>query len=149
MSKNRKHLTPEEVQEFKEMGVDLGENQDVYLHQQDSGWWKPITNDKGFIYEAKEHYSINDIIPAPNLQEVLEVLPKQFKTMGRQYVLWIDPFFGAIGYKKILCPDTNEDLYVEQEVGGEVQFEYTNLLIGAADLLRWVCKNHPETLKTK
>lgn len=127
--KNRTHLTPDEVQEFINLGVDFGtKTSDVWLHQLGEGWFsRTIPNDIGFISEAKECYHIDNILPAPNLQEVLEMLPQ-----------YID------GCLLDICKD---GVWIMEYIayGGSYHTD-SNALTCAVNLLRWVCKNHPETL---
>lgn len=73
------------------------------------------------------------LLPAPSLQEVLEVLPKQIKAKGGIYqTLHIERYSSlvewSIGY------------------GIEADFVEPNILDAAADLLRWICENYPELL---
>ncbi len=144
MEKQRTHLTPNEVQEFINLGVDFGETDSVWLHQAFEGWFhRPITNDEGIVGDAKESFHIDDILPAPSLPEVLEILPKHIVTSDNDY-----------GSEWNLHLYYDDGLWKAEYLGDFDFFLYdtvqSSLLVAVAHLLRWVCENHPETLtKTK
>lgn len=142
MEKQRTYLTPEEVQEFIKSGVDFGETSCNWLR------YIPVPNNEGFkcTFRLYLRDDIRDdtwddpnfeIIPAPNLQEVLNVLP----TSIENYDLVLDLRADFISYK-----DNDANIYLEEFRLRLYEGLQGCVIQGCVNLLRWVCKNYPETL---
>lgn len=142
MKKHRAHLTPEEVQEFHEMGVVFGETACVWCENKHG--YELQEAQEGYakidLYENIEDWDIKSITTAPNLQEVLEVLPKNIKMGDEDFMLNIlfAPHSWYFNYRSWLDNSECTD-YITDE----------NPLIAAVKQLRWLCNNHPETLTKK
>ncbi len=136
----RTYLTPEEVQEFINLGVDFGETADVWLLSTGSEVMMRYTRDEGeYLSKFPECYT--SLLPAPTLQEVLEVLPKDIELDGEEWTLAF-----------ALQPEYNNLWTVFYVILGGEKYHtesdqrHPNPLLAAIELLRWVCKNHPEKL---
>lgn len=152
MEKQRTYLTPEEVQEFIKSGVDFGETSCNWLR------YIPVPNNEGFkcTFRLYLREDIRDdtwddpnfeIIPAPNLQEVLDIIPNTLELPTG------DEAFPYAVVSFQLCETEDEECscftaYHHQawDFDDDTLHEDPNPLIATANLLRWVCKNYPETL---
>ncbi len=136
--KQRTHLTPDEVQEFINLGVDFGETTLVYelrlvdKVEQDYSWHLRVRTNT-LPKKGK-------ILPAPNLQEVFDVLPKYLQRKHSD---------DTEKYYLSLWRDSDDEwtlAYYIPYMGVMTSHIDDNLLECAIRLLRWVCKNHPQTL---
>ncbi len=140
-TKQQTHLPPEEVQYFIDKGVNFGETQCVW-HRLVFGYTKADWTLRPSFKHAKPILA-HDVIPAPNLQEVLDVLPggiyEELIPHGKQKfflnIYRLDGFW-YMEYCNNRIKIILENVYSLQ-----------NPLDCAIQLLRWVCKNHPDLVK--
>ncbi len=128
------HLTAEEVLQFTKFGINFGETGNEYVASKTIGvictpnLLGDIKYDKLVL---RNQFQTAFAIPAPNLQEVLNILPQKINSPFERKHLRIDNFINvwSIGYNIDLC------------------FESENLLDAAIELLTYICENFPEILK--
>lgn len=148
MEKKRTHLTPNEVQEFIDLGVDFGETE-MYWNISDCsecagvlpidiiiGEWgrlNPSQVDISLV-EGKDD-SADYCLPAPNLSEVLEVLDKVYRTKGSQWMWGLNPL-----HSKYVC---SIGMITASNC---IRGVGNTPLIAATIALRQLCSDHPETL---
>lgn len=161
---NQKHLTPEQVQELMNFGVEFEETACIWAES----IGHPLWDDNGEPYYIGDgchtlylrNSNDNDvwfeptILPAPNFQEVLEILPTSIKQRcltGEQevvsYILSIQRRFSisngsdsAFAMEYVYNPDDPFEMCTMR------CFSDTNPLIAAYDLLMWVINFYPESL---
>ncbi len=142
MGKQRTNLTPEEVQEFKPW-VEFKNTACVWLLRIDGKLlFIDRKNGEDVLMVANnygESATFQEMISAPNLQEVLEVLPKQILKDGNIYTY-------CFGYSHVATEPYVEYIELSKQ-NKSLHFEVYDDIIGAhLNMLRWVIENHPETL---
>ncbi len=131
---NRTHLTPEEVTEFIDLGVDFGETTIMWAIDEDN---------YAFLFPRVSHicrWKSWRMLPCPNLQEVLEVLPKYVEDDNLEWT-WAIAIQPENGFYTAFYVRPGDDIWLNKS---DQQSEY--IIEVAIGLLRWVCQNHPETL---
>ncbi len=134
--KQRTHLNPEEVQEFIDLGVDFGETTIMWAIDEDN---------YAFLFPRISHICRMkswQMLPCPNLQDVLGLLPPYIiNIVGADHYKACLNFHKYVfqGFSYCYCPVRGRKVTLIEECDD-------NPLIAAVNLLRWVCKNHPETL---
>lgn len=140
---NQKHLTPEQVQELIELGVEFGETVDVWLRY--PAKYDAPQDKEEWAYRRFSRYDIvaetNKIntTPAPNLQELIEVLPKYIEQIGCTLSVKFLPSYAHYKERTVFR-------YVDISNVTTVYFGDENPLIAATNLLKWVVENRPESL---
>ena len=149
MKNQRTHLLPNEVEELKELGVEFANTQLVWVYSHRIGFIcsdslaKKMMGEPKYnvLFGKKEAVEFNyNYISAPNLQEVLEILPKEIDNAE------IDINFNwnwVFEYVEYSFPH-NSGAY---EVNPIITYTNNNPLTAAFELLKWTATNHKELIK--
>ncbi len=137
MEKQRTHLTPVGVQEVVNLGIEFGETACSWLNN-DGEWSLETTETAQWYYDTPDTI-YEELIPAPNLQEVLEVLPPSIQLFNGGSV------FKIVLSVKLFCGWYCNYETLTAQIGESVTY-FNNPLDAVMDRLRYVIAHYPETL---
>ena len=139
-------LDVQQMQHLQELGLNIDNASLCYYKQE--GWEANYfialacdIKEKGgltYYYDSfgNKEYILNEIIPAYNLQDVLDALPKEIKYAGERCWLCFEAADERIGYYKEDCNFNREYVYYDVKETSE-----SNIIDSAYRLLCWCIEN--------